>query len=80
MPLGHYTCVDCKTKSPETELTYSLLGLAGWRKQSTSDPSGAEKVEWRCPSCWRTHKMRTRAKTELNLPTLDAIRPPKPKA
>lgn len=79
MALGHRTCVDCLTKSPETELTFSLLALAGWREQRTTDAAGVETVEWRCPSCWAAHKKRTRAQTQFNLPTLDAVRRPKPK-
>lgn len=79
MALGHHTCIDCQKKSPETELSYSLLGLAGWRELRTTDAVGVEKVEWRCPSCWGSHKKRTLAKTQINLPTLDPIRPAKSK-
>ncbi len=75
MALGHHLCVDCKEKSPETELNYSLsLGLAGWREQRTTEPSGEEKVEWRCPKCWGMFKRKTRAKTQFNLPALSSIR------
>ncbi|HEY1958801.1 MAG TPA: hypothetical protein VGH28_24470 [Polyangiaceae bacterium] len=71
MALGHHICADCKKQSPETELNYSLLGLAGWREQRTTD--GAAKVEWRCPTCWAAYKKRTRARTQVNLPSLESI-------
>ena len=70
MALGHHNCADCKKRSPETELTYSLLGLAGWREQRRTDANGAVTVEWRCPTCWADYKKRTRAKTQFNLPTI----------
>ena len=73
MALGRHTCVDCKTQSPETELSYSLsLGFAGWRLVKVQKPSG-EVQEWRCPKCWQVYKRKTMARTQTNLPTLDAI-------
>ena len=75
MALGKHTCVDCKTESPETELTYSLsLGFAGWRQIKVTKPDGVVQ-EWRCPKCWQTYKRRTMARTQQNLPSLDAIQP-----
>ncbi len=75
MALGRHTCVDCKQKSPETELTYSLsLPLAGWREQRSTTESGETKSEWRCPTCWGAHKRATRAKTSFNLPALSEIK------
>jgi hypothetical protein len=79
MPIGRHTCVDCQTQSPETELTYSLIALAGWREQHTTDAAGATKVEWRCPSCWRTYKKRTLARTMTNLPVIQAPSDPRRK-
>jgi len=68
--VGHHTCADCKTKSPETELSYSLtLNLAGWRETKTGETSS----EWRCPTCWAKHKRVTRAKTQFNLPPIRSI-------
>ena len=74
MPIGHHTCVDCRTESPETELSYSLLGLAGWRELRVADGAGGVRVEWRCPSCWATFKRRTRAQTQTNLPKLETLK------
>jgi hypothetical protein len=69
--LGHHLCADCKTKSPETELSYALtLNLAGWRETKLEDPT---KSEWRCPACWAKHKRATRAKTQFNLPSIGSI-------
>ena len=78
--LGHHTCADCKKKSPETELNYSLLGLAGWREQRTKNAEGAETVEWRCPACWAAFKKRTRARTQVNLPSIESIPKKRPGA
>lgn len=73
MALGHHTCVGCKKKSPETELNYSLLGLAGWREQRKKDlATGEIKSEWRCPECWASHKKATRAQTQFNLPSINS--------
>ena len=75
MALGHHTCVDCRKKSPETELNYSLLGLAGWREQRRKDlTSGEVKSEWRCPDCWVAHKKKTRAQTQFNLPSINSMK------
>lgn len=69
MALGHQLCVDCKAKSPETELSYSLtLNMSGWRETKVAD-----KSEWRCPTCWAKHKRATRAKTQFNLPSIGSI-------
>ena len=77
--IGRHTCVECKKKSPETELNYSLISLSGWREQRKTDESGEVKSEWRCPDCWATHKRRTRAQTQVNLPSLGALREPRRK-
>ena len=69
--LGHHTCTDCKTKSPETELGYSLtLNMAGWRESKLAEG----KSEWRCPTCWAKHKRATKAKTQFNLPSIGSIK------
>jgi hypothetical protein len=73
VPLGHHTCVDCKKLSPETELTYSLLGLAGWR-EVRAEQVGKMVSIWRCSTCWAEFKKKTRARTQMNLPTLDPKR------
>ena len=68
--VGHHLCADCKTKSPETELSYSLtLNMAGWRETKLAEG----KSEWRCPACWAKHKRATRAKTQFNLPKIGSI-------
>ena len=76
MPVGHHHCADCGKESPETELSYSLLSLSGWRELRLSDGAGGSgtKSEWRCPSCWAMYKRRTRAQTQTNLPKLDDLR------
>ncbi len=74
MPIVRHTCVDCGTESPETELSYSLLSLAGWRELRVEEPGGGTKVEWRCPTCWAKYKRQTRAKTVTNLPKLDVLK------
>jgi hypothetical protein len=67
--------VDCKTKSPETELGYSLgLNLAGWRETRRAAADGTASSEWRCPDCWRKFKSATRAKTQFNLPSINTIK------
>jgi hypothetical protein len=68
--LGHHTCVDCKKQSPQTELTYSLLTLAGWRELQIDDGKGGTISEWRCPQCWAVHKRAARVRTQINLPTI----------
>ena len=71
MAVGHHLCADCKTKSPETELSYSLtLNMSGWRETKLAE--GAS--EWRCPTCWAKHKRATRAKTQFNLPKIGGTR------
>ena len=74
MALGHHNCVDCKTKSPETELGYSLtLNLAGWR-ETRHNADGVVGSDWRCPDCWRKYKRATSAKTQFNLPQINTIK------
>lgn len=74
MPIGNHVCVDCKKKSPDTELNYSLLGLAGWREVRSVDAAGKQRVDWRCPTCWAPHKQRTNMRTLTNLPSIEALR------
>jgi hypothetical protein len=75
LALGHHSCADCKTKSPETELGYSLtLNLAGWRETRHPDGKGDVTAEWRCPDCWRKFKHQTSAKTQFNLPSINTIK------
>ena len=73
MALVRHACVDCKTLSPETEETFSLLGLAGWRQQKVKNAAGADEIHWRCGACWLECKQATRAQTQRSLPTLDVI-------
>jgi hypothetical protein len=73
MALVRHACVECKVLSPETEESFSLLGLAGWRQQKTTTPGGVEEVRWWCGACWLKHKQATRAQTQRALPTLDII-------
>ena len=70
VPIGHHVCVDCKKRSPETELNYSLIGLAGWR-EVRAERDGVVVPEWRCPTCWVEFKKKTRARTQINLPSLE---------
>jgi len=73
MALVRHTCVDCKTLSPETEESFSLLGLAGWRQQRKKVPGGADEIRWRCGPCWQKFKLATGGSTQRSLPTLDVI-------
>jgi hypothetical protein len=70
MPVGRHTCVECKQKSPETELSYSLIGLAGWREVRVEGAGGVTRVEWRCPACWANYKQRTRARSQTRMPAI----------
>lgn len=73
MALVRHTCVDCKTLSPETEESFSLLGLAGWRQQRAKTAAGADQIRWRCGACWQKFKQATGGQTQRSLPTLDVI-------
>ena len=81
MALGHHTCVVCKKRSPETDLSYTLaLSMSGWRETRVDDGNGGKKGEWRCPQCWAAHKRETRAKTQFNLPAISSLETTKRKA
>lgn len=73
MALVRHTCVGCSALSPETEETFSLLGLAGWRQQKVKTPAGKDEVRWRCGACWLAHKRATGGETQRALPTLDIV-------
>lgn len=73
MGLVRHACVDCKTRSPETEESFSLLGLAGWRQMRGKDATGKEEIRWRCGPCWTKFKQATGGQTQRSLPTLDVI-------
>ena len=68
-----HPCVDCKTQSPETEESFSLLGLAGWRQQKVKGPAGVDTVAWRCGPCWLQFKRTVGGETQRSLPTLDVV-------
>lgn len=51
------TCVDCGSKSPETDTNYTLISAQhGWRLHRGRTPDGQLVMEWRCPTCWRKFK------------------------
>jgi hypothetical protein len=48
----HPTCVDCGAQAPDTNTNFTLISSSfGWRLRKVQD-----RMEWRCPTCWRTHK------------------------
>lgn len=50
-------CVDCKTRSPETETSYTLISSRhGWRLSRNFDARGQRVMQWRCPNCWSRYK------------------------
>jgi transposase-like protein len=73
MGLVRHVCVDCKTRSPETEESFSLLGLAGWRQQKVKSAEGQDEIRWRCGACWSKFKRATGGQTQRSLPTLDIV-------
>ena|ERR1035437_3931857 len=73
MGLVRHVCVDCKTRSPETEESFSLLGLAGWRQQKAKSAAGHDEIRWRCGACWVKFKQATGGQTQRFLPTLDIV-------
>jgi hypothetical protein len=51
------TCIGCGTHAPNTDTNYTLISATfGWRLTRRVLPDGTRAVEWRCPSCWNTHK------------------------
>lgn len=56
-------CVDCKTRSPETQTNYTLISSRhGWRLTRNFDREGNKVMEWRCPTCWTRYKSRAPSK------------------
>jgi hypothetical protein len=52
-------CVECGTKSPETETNYTLISSRhGWRLTRSFDAEGRRVMQWRCPNCWNNFKIR----------------------
>jgi hypothetical protein len=52
------TCADCGKDSPETETNYTLISAQfGWRLTRAYTDDGLV-IEWRCPECWREHKLK----------------------
>jgi len=52
-------CIDCGKQSPETETNYTLISAQfGWRLTRRKAENGEFVVEWRCPDCWRKHKVK----------------------
>ncbi len=52
------TCIACGAHAPNTDTNYTLISATfGWRLTRRAVlPDGTRAVEWRCPSCWSTHK------------------------
>jgi hypothetical protein len=48
------SCVDCGTKTPEIESSYTLIH-DGWRLSRRESAAGIA-VEWRCKDCWRKYR------------------------
>jgi hypothetical protein len=49
----HPMCVDCGAQAPDTNTNFTLISSAfGWRLRKVED-----RMEWRCPACWRAHKL-----------------------
>lgn len=66
--------MDCKTESPETDPRYPLvLNVAGWRRFEREE-NGTKIVDWRCRACWHAYKRKTLARTQQNIPSLEALR------
>jgi len=53
-------CVDCRTRSPETDTNYTLISARhGWRLSRRRAADGSFAMEWRCPACWQRFKEAT---------------------
>jgi DNA-directed RNA polymerase subunit RPC12/RpoP len=56
------TCTDCGARAPETNIEDTLISKSfGWRLSREELGNGERTMAWRCPTCWRKHKMRARA-------------------
>ena len=51
------TCIDCGARAPNTDTNYTLISATfGWRLTRRMLQDGSRAVEWRCPTCWNSHK------------------------
>jgi hypothetical protein len=54
---GPRLCVDCRTVSPATQTSYTLISARyGWRLSFGAGKDGRKVAEWRCPACWGLRK------------------------
>lgn len=52
-------CVDCGALSPETSANFTLISAQfGWRLYRAKNERGELTLDWRCPGCWETFRLR----------------------
>lgn len=55
-------CCVCRTKAPQTQTEYTLIGPKhSWRCLRSPRADGGMLLQWYCPRCWKKEAPRKKA-------------------